>query len=96
MEKFKIIQLINKAEDKVNSTMLSNIRKTEINLILLEIKKQLTLTSVGCTLPSKKELMLFANKYTNKEMPQFTESDKICFRAGVLNCHTWLEEGKIK
>jgi hypothetical protein len=39
MEKFNIIQLLNKAETKVNSTMLSKLRKTEINLILLEIKK---------------------------------------------------------
>ena len=36
----KIQELIKKAEDKVNSTMLSNIRKTEINLILLEIQKE--------------------------------------------------------
>jgi len=36
----KILELIKKAEDKVNSTMLSNIRKTEINLILLEIQKE--------------------------------------------------------
>ena len=33
METNKILELIKKAEDKVNSTMLSNIRKTEINLI---------------------------------------------------------------
>lgn len=36
----KIQELIKKAEDKVNSTMLSKIRKTEINLILLEIQKE--------------------------------------------------------
>jgi hypothetical protein len=36
----KIQELIKKAENKVNSTMLSNIRKTEINLILLEIQKE--------------------------------------------------------
>lgn len=35
-----MIELIKKAEDKVNRTMLSNIRKTEINLILLEIQKE--------------------------------------------------------
>ena len=40
METNKILELIKKAEDKVNSTMLSNIRKTEINLILLEIQKE--------------------------------------------------------
>jgi hypothetical protein len=40
METKKILELVKKAEDKVNSTVLSNIRKTEINLILLEIQKE--------------------------------------------------------
>jgi len=38
MKTNKILELVKKADDKVNSTMLSNIRKTEINLILLEIQ----------------------------------------------------------
>ena len=46
-------------------------------------------------LPSKKELMEFANNYTKNEMPEFNEQDKIIFRAGVLNCHRWIEENKI-
>jgi hypothetical protein len=28
-------------------------------------------------------------------MPEFNEQDKIIFRAGVLNCHRWIEENKI-
>jgi len=40
METNKILELVKKTEEKVNSTMLSNIRKTEINLILLEIQKE--------------------------------------------------------
>ena len=45
----KIQELIKKAEDKVNSTMLSNIRKTEINLILLEIQKEAINYTRCCT-----------------------------------------------
>lgn len=44
----KILELVKKAEDKVNSTMLSNIRKTEINLILLEIQKEAVNYSQCC------------------------------------------------
>ena len=49
METNKILELVKKAEDKVNSTMLSNIRKTEINLILLEIQKAAINYSQCCT-----------------------------------------------
>tara|TARA_R110002124_G_scaffold282022_1_gene456857 strand:+ start:54 stop:353 length:300 start_codon:yes stop_codon:yes gene_type:complete len=49
METNKILELVKKAEDKVNSTMLSNIRKTEINLILLEIQKEAINYSQCCT-----------------------------------------------
>ena len=49
MKTNKILELIKKAEDKVNSTMLSNIRKTEINLILLEIQKEAINYTYCCT-----------------------------------------------
>ena len=49
METNKILELVKKAEDKVNNTMLSNIRKTEINLILLEIQKEAINYSQCCT-----------------------------------------------
>ena len=60
------------------------------------LEEQLRLCGVGVTLPSKKAVMTFAIDYTKKEMPEFNEQDKICFRAGVLKCHRWLDEGKIK
>ena len=68
MEKFNMIQLLNKVETKVNSTMLSNIRKTEINLILLEIKKLAIDYTPCCTELKNKENLSFKewkkdNKY---------------------------------
>jgi hypothetical protein len=55
----KIQELIKKAEDKVNSTMLSNIRKTEINLILLEIQKEAINYTHCCTeLPTIEEIIV--------------------------------------
>ncbi len=82
----KIQELIKKAEDKVNSTMLSNIRKTEINLILLEIQKEaINYTHCFTELKAKEaitfEEWLFVNNYKKlfdyfvKDAVSFTESE---------------------
>jgi PleD family two-component response regulator len=55
----KIQELIKKAENKVNSTMLSNIRKTEINLILLEIQNEAINYTRCCTELKDKEKISF-------------------------------------
>ena len=57
MEKYRLIQLLNKVETKVNSTMLSNTRKTEINQMLLEIKEEaIDYTRCSEELKDKKEM----------------------------------------
>ena len=67
MEKFNIIQLLNKAETKVNSTMLSKIRKTEINLILLEIKKLAIDYTHSCKSDSEQLFCYHEGSYTLNE-----------------------------
>ena len=75
METSKITELIKKAEDKVNSTMLSNIRKTEINLILLEIQKEAINYSQCCK--SDSEQLKCEHKYG-----QLKEGVYTCFDCG--------------
>jgi len=68
METNKILELVKKAEDKVNSTMLSNIRKTEINLILLEIQKEAINYSQCCTQLKAKEVPSFEDWIISKQI----------------------------
>ena len=77
----KIQELIKKAEDKVNSTMLSNIRKTEINLILLEIQKEAINYTRCCTeLKDKEEMNLV--EYAISEGYTYNKKNHYFYKGG--------------
>ena len=91
----KIQELIKKAEDKVNSTMLSNIRKTEINLILLEIQKESINYTRCCTeLKDKEEMNLV--EYAISEGYTYNNENHYFYKGGRMHLDSNVRDKYIK
>jgi hypothetical protein len=88
MKKFKMIQLINKVETRIEETVLSKKIKTEIAQMLLDVKNEAINYTRCCTELKSKETItfeewLFVNDYKKlfdyfvKDSVSFTESELI-------------------
>ena len=92
----KLMTLIgNYTADVRNAKTMAEIQDLK-ETFYTSVSSLFSLQGVVCSLPSRENTRLFIDEYTKIEMPEFNEDDKICFRAGVLNMHTWISENRIK